>query len=99
MRRQSTRPASARVGFRAGVHDPYRQRYLALYLKQLERAIHDGADIRGYFVWSLMDLNEWAHGYTYPMGLIHVDHATQKRTVKDSAFWYRNLIRCSKAAW
>jgi beta-glucosidase len=81
------------------VHDPYRQRYLELYLKQLARANHDGADIRGYFVWSLMDLNEWAHGYTYPMGLIHVDHDTQKRRIKDSAYWYRDLIHCSKETW
>ena len=77
------------------VHDPYRQRYLELYLKQLARAIRDGADIRGYFVWSLMDLTEWAMGYDYPMGLIHVDHKTQKRRVKDSALWYRDLIRRS----
>ena len=39
-----------------------------------------------------MDLCEWAHGYTYPMGLIYVEHATQKRTVKDSAYWYREMI-------
>jgi beta-glucosidase len=79
------------------VQDPYRQRYLALYLTQLARAVRDGADIRGYFVWSLMDLCEWAAGYTYPMGLIYVDHATQQRTVKDSAYWYRDLIRSQQA--
>jgi beta-glucosidase len=76
-----------------GVHDAYRQRYLELYLAQLARACKNGADIRGYFVWSLMDLNEWAAGYTYPMGLIYVDHATNLRTIKDSAYWYRDLIR------
>jgi beta-glucosidase len=81
------------------VHDPYRQRYLELYLSQLVRANQDGADIRGYFVWSLMDLNEWSSGYTYPMGLIYVDHPTGKHLVKDSAFWYRDLIRFSKATW
>ncbi len=81
----------------AGVHDPYRQRYLELYLGQLARAARDGADLRGYFVWSLMDLCEWAHGYTYPMGLIYVDHATQKRTVKDSAYWYREMIQSQGA--
>jgi beta-glucosidase len=73
--------------------DPYRQRYLERYLTQLARAIHDGANIRGYFYWSLMDLCEWAAGYTYPMGLIYVDHSTQKRTIKQSAYWYRDLIR------
>jgi beta-glucosidase len=75
------------------VRDPYRVRYLDLYLRALERAVGDGADVRGYFVWSWMDLCEWAHGYTYPMGLVHVDHATQKRTLKDSAYWYRDLIQ------
>ena len=73
--------------------DPYRQRYLELYLNQLARAIQDGADMRGYFVWSLMDLCEWASGYTYPMGLVYVDHATQQRTIKESAFWFRDMIR------
>ncbi len=75
------------------VRDPYRVRYLALYLAQLRRAIDDGADIRGYFVWSLMDLNEWTSGYSYPMGLIYVDHETQERALKDSGIWYRDLIR------
>ena len=75
------------------VHDLYRQRYLELYLAQLRRAISEGADIRGYFMWSLMDLCEWALGYTCPMGMIYVDHETQKRIVKDSAYWYRDLIR------
>jgi len=85
-------------GILAGVHDPYRQRYLELYLAQLARAIQDGADIRGYFVWSLMDLCEWAMGYTYPMGLIYVDHASQARTIKDSGYWYRDMIRSQAAA-
>jgi beta-glucosidase len=74
-------------------HDPYRIRYLELYLAQLARAVRDGANIKGYFIWSTMDLNEWAAGYTYPMGLFHVDHATGRRTVKDSGYWYRDLIR------
>jgi beta-glucosidase len=73
--------------------DPYRQRYLELYLTQLARAVQDGADIRGYFIWSLMDLCEWTSGYDYPMGLLYVDHVTQQRTIKESAYWYRNLIR------
>lgn len=77
------------------VRDPYRQRYLALYLTQLARAIRDGARVQGYFVWSLMDLEEWAHGYEYPMGLVHVDHASGQRTIKDSGYWYRDLIRAN----
>lgn len=75
------------------IRDPYRQRYLELYLAELARACQDGARVKGYFVWSTMDLNEWASGYTYPMGLIHVDHASGRRTIKDSGYWYRDLIR------
>lgn len=75
--------------------DPYRQRYLELYLQQMQRAIQDGADIRGYFYWSFMDLCEWAMGYDYPMGLVYVDHATQKRTLKESAHWLRKQLRRS----
>jgi beta-glucosidase len=80
------------LGHIQGVRDPYRERYLERYLAQVSRAIQHGADIRGYFVWSLMDLNEWTSGYTYPMGLIYVDHETQERAIKDSGFWYRDLI-------
>ena len=79
------------------VRDPYRQRYLELYLAQLARAIQDGARIGGYFVWSLMDLCEWTSGYTYPMGLVYVDHDTQQRIIKDSGYWYRDLIRAQRS--
>ena len=65
---------------------------MALYLNQLARANQAGARIQGYFTWSLMDLNEWAMGYDYPMGLLYVDHATQKRIQKDSARWYAAFI-------
>ena len=75
------------------VHDPLRLLYHRLYLEQLARAVRDGARVKGYFVWSLMDLNEWAHGYDYPMGMVYVDHATNRRTIKDSGYWYRDLIR------
>ncbi len=75
------------------VQDGYRQRYLHAYLTELARAIRDGADVRGYFVWTWMDNFEWGAGYTCRMGLVHVDHATQRRTVKDSGYGYRDLIR------
>jgi len=62
------------------------------YLAQLRRAVDEGVDVRGYFLWSLMDNFEWAHGYRERFGLIHVDYSTQKRTLKRSAHWYRDFI-------
>lgn len=78
------------------VHDRKRQQYLQAYLTELARAIQDGANVKGYFVWTLMDNFEWTSGYSMRMGLVYVDHKTQKRTVKDSAFWYRDLIANQK---
>jgi len=75
------------------VRDPHRQYYLQAYLGKLSQAIRDGSDIRGYFVWTMMDNFEWNSGFDFRMGLVYVDHATQKRIIKDSAFWYRDLIR------
>lgn len=72
--------------------DEFRIQYLSCYLKALKEAIDEGSDIRGYFHWSLIDNFEWNSGLSCPMGLIHVDHATQKRTVRDSGYWYRDLI-------
>lgn len=77
------------------VPDPQRQEYLTRYLRQIHRAIQDGVDLRGYYLWSLLDNFEWAHGYTKRFGLIHVDYATQKRTVKQSGHWYANVIRAN----
>lgn len=74
------------------VHDPQRVDYTRTYLQQLRRAIGDGADIRGYFHWSLLDNFEWAAGYRERFGLVHVDFATGKRTVKESAKWYARVI-------
>ncbi|HUT54230.1 MAG TPA: GH1 family beta-glucosidase [bacterium] len=75
-----------------GVRDDKRINYLKLYLAQVRRAMAEGVKVRGYFVWSLLDNFEWAHGYSQRFGLIHTDFATQKRTPKASAFWYRRLI-------
>lgn len=74
------------------VHDPYRIEFTRCYLLQLAKAVADGVDVRGYFHWSLMDNFEWAEGYKQRFGLIHVDYQTQKRTLKDSAYWYREVI-------
>lgn len=75
------------------VHDPQRSDFLARYLVELRRAMEDGVPVRGYFAWSLLDNFEWAEGYRYRFGLVHVDFATQRRTPKDSAWWYRECIR------
>jgi beta-glucosidase len=75
-----------------GVHDPARIDFLDRYLAALHDAIQDGVDIRGYFHWSLLDNFEWAEGYKERFGLVHVDFSTGKRTLKDSARWYRDWI-------
>jgi len=80
------------------VHDGARIDYLHRYLLALHRAIADGVDLRGYFQWSIMDNFEWAEGYRARFGLIHVDYSTQKRTLKDSAYWYRDVIRSNGAS-
>jgi beta-glucosidase len=74
------------------VYDTDRVMYLRNYLSQLQRATSDGIPVRGYFLWSLMDNFEWADGYTNRFGLHYVDYATQKRTPKLSASFYREVI-------
>ena len=74
------------------VHDPQRIDFLNRYLLQLQKACADGVDLRGYFQWSIMDNFEWAEGYRERFGLIYVDYPTQKRILKDSAYWYKEVI-------
>ncbi|MFI5866113.1 GH1 family beta-glucosidase [Streptomyces sp. NPDC051546] len=81
-----------RVGPDGEVADPQRIAYLRGHLESVHRAIADGADVRGYFVWSLLDNFEWAYGYGKRFGIVHVDFATQRRTPKDSARWYADVI-------
>ncbi|WP_078876629.1 family 1 glycosylhydrolase [Streptomyces sp. 150FB] len=73
------------------VHDPDRISYLHGHLSAVHRALTDGADVRGYFLWSLLDNFEWAYGYTKRFGAVHVDYETQSRTPKSSAHWYARL--------
>ncbi len=80
------------------VHDPYRIDFVRRHLQHLRRAIDDGADVRGYFHWSLLDNFEWAEGYKERFGLVFVDYATQRRIPKDSARWYRRVIDSSGEA-
>jgi beta-glucosidase len=74
------------------VHDAHRIDFMHRYLLELKRAAEEGIDIMGYTYWSIMDNFEWAMGYDKRFGLIHVDYQTQKRTIKDSGFWYKTVI-------
>ncbi|GAA2459274.1 GH1 family beta-glucosidase [Streptomyces lavendulocolor] len=74
------------------VHDPERVAYLDGHLAAVHRALADGVDVRGYFLWSLLDNFEWAYGYGKRFGIVHVDFASQRRTPKDSARWYADVI-------
>ncbi len=78
------------------VHDEDRIAFLDSYLSELERAADDGVDIRGYFLWTLMDNFEWAQGYLARFGLFYTDYETQKRIPKDSAYWFRDKIASYK---
>ncbi len=75
------------------VHDPQRIDYTERYLTALQRAADEGVPVKGYFHWSLMDNFEWAEGYKQRFGLIYVDYPTQKRVLKDSAYWYQGVIK------
>jgi beta-glucosidase len=77
------------------VADPGRIDYVRLHLQNLRQAANNGVDVAGYFYWSIMDNFEWAHGYQQRFGLVHVDFDTQKRTPKQSAYWYRDVINSS----
>lgn len=75
------------------VRDVRRQAYFEQHLAACQAAIARGVPLTGYFAWSLMDNFEWAFGYAKRFGLVHVDYETQVRTPKDSALWYREVIR------
>jgi len=78
------------------IADDRRIAYLDGHLTAVRAAIDDGVDVRGYFVWSLMDNFEWSVGFSQRFGLVHVDFATLARTPKQSYFWYRDLIRANR---
>ncbi|MDH6464109.1 beta-glucosidase [Micromonospora sp. A200] len=75
------------------VADDDRVAYLTEHLRAVARARQAGADVRGYFAWSLLDNFEWAYGYDKRFGIVRVDYDTQRRTPKRSAHWYRDTIR------
>jgi beta-glucosidase len=74
------------------VHDSERICYLHQHLSAVHQALSEGVDVRGYFLWSLLDNFEWAYGYSKRFGIVHVDLETQQRRLKDSAYWYRDVI-------
>ncbi|WP_049578223.1 GH1 family beta-glucosidase [Streptomyces sp. SBT349] len=80
------------------VHDADRTAYFADHLRAVGAAREAGADVRGYFAWSLFDNFEWAYGYDKRFGIVRVDYDTQRRTVKDSGAWYRDTIRLTRGA-
>ena len=81
-----------------GVHDPERTDYLRTHIGAVEDAIHEGAPVRGYFVWSLLDNFEWAEGYSKRFGIVYVDYPTLERVPKDSFYWYRDFIASRRGA-
>jgi beta-glucosidase len=74
------------------VRDPERTAYLASHIGAVARAVKDGAPVKGYFVWSLLDNFEWAHGYSKRFGIVYVDYPTLERVPKDSFYWYRDFL-------
>lgn len=74
------------------VHDPDRVDYLRRHLGAVADAMDQGADVRGYYLWTLLDNFEWAWGYAERFGIVHVDFEDQRRTLKDSARWYRDVV-------
>lgn len=81
-----------KVGALRRVRDESRTAYLRAHFRAAHRAIQDGVDLRGYFVWSLMDNFEWALGYSRRFGIVYVDYETLERISKDSARWYHDVI-------
>ncbi len=75
------------------IHDPQRIDFLTRYLQALDRGIKAGADVQGYFHWSLTDNFEWAEGYSQRFGLAYVDYTTGKRILKDSGAWYAAVVQ------
>ena len=74
------------------IHDQARIDYVRLHLNALQKAIAQGVNVKGNFYWSLLDNFEWNSGYAKRFGIVYVDYATQKRTIKESGYWYRDFV-------
>jgi len=81
------------------IHDERRLDYLRQHFIQTCLAMEDGVDVRGYFVWSLLDNFEWAHGFTKRFGIIYVNYDTLERIIKDSGKWYADVIKKNKLTY
>jgi len=81
------------INSRGSVEDPHRIDYLRTYLAQVHRAIQADVKVKGYFVWTLMDNFEWAHGCSQRFGLVYTDYHAQKRIIKASGLWYRDVVK------
>ncbi len=75
------------------VHDALRLAFLESYMESAAQSIRDGVNLRGYFIWSLLDNFEWREGFTKRFGLVYVDHKTQQRIIKDSGRWVQDMIK------
>jgi beta-glucosidase len=80
------------------IDDPLRVSYFREHLRAVHEAIRLGVDLRGYFAWSLLDNFEWHSGYSKRFGIVHVDFETQRRTIKQSGYYFRDLIRSNGGA-
>ena len=79
------------------VHDAYRIEFLNGFIDWMKKAMEEGCDVRGYFVWSTMDLYSWINGYKKRYGLVYIDYDhDNKRILKDSYYWYKTKIQESK---
>ncbi len=78
------------------IHDQQRTRFIIEHIDAVAQAMHQGVQMAGYMVWSLMDNFEWSSGYAKRFGIVHVDYETQTRTLKDSALWYREFLQRQK---
>ena len=74
------------------IRDERRIEYIRQHLIEIHSVIKQGVDVRGYFVWSLLDNFEWLHGYAKRFGIVRVDYETLERTIKDSGHWYGQVI-------
>jgi beta-glucosidase len=79
-----------------GLHDTTRIKFYKGYLTQLKKAVDDGANVAGYFAWSLLDNFEWRLGYTSRFGIVYVDFKNLKRYPKMSAYWFKRLLKRNK---